>query len=118
MVSIYFSKIRRMNNNAYIVSGIIAFVFLVAKFLEMRFSGANANANAHANSNPSEGEEAAPQPQSKPLKFLLRDAALVYVSSLLGFYIIAQFEERAATSANGSSSTVKDVAAFTGGPDF
>ncbi len=116
MVSIYFSKIRRMNNNAYIVSGIIAFVFLVAKFLEMRFSGANAN--AHANSNTSEGEEAAPQPQSKPLKFLLRDAALVYVSSLLGFYIIAQFEERAATSANGSSSTVKDVAAFTGGPDF
>jgi hypothetical protein len=114
MVIIYFSKIRRMNNNAYIVSGIIAFVFLVAKFLEMRFSGANANAN----SNPSEGEEAAPQPQSKPLKFLLRDAALVYVSSLLGFYIIAQFEERAATSANGSSSTVKDVAAFTGGPDF
>ena len=114
MVIIYFSKIRRMNNNAYIVSGIIAFVFLVAKFLEMRFSGAN----AHANSNPSEGAEAAPQPQSKPLKFLLRDTALVYVSSLLGFYIIAQFEEHAATSANGSSSTVKDVAAFTGGPDF
>jgi hypothetical protein len=48
---------------------------------------------------------------------LLRDAALVYVSSLLGFYIIAQFEEHAATSATGSSA-VKDVAAFTGGPDF
>ena len=94
-----------MNGNAYIVSGIIAFVFLVAKFLEMRFSN-NANAS-------SEGEEA-PQPQSKPLKFMLRDAALVYVSSLLGFYIIAQFEEHAAAN----SSAVKDVAAFTGGPDF
>jgi hypothetical protein len=102
-----------MNSNAYIVSGIIAFVFLVAKFLEMRFSGAN----AHASSSSSEGEEAPPQPQSRPLKFLLRDAALVYVSSLLGFYIIAQFEEHAATSATGSSA-VKDVAAFTGGPDF
>ena len=96
-----------MNNNAYIVSGIIAFVFLVAKFMEMRFSGAN----AHANSNTSEDEEAAPQ-SPKPLKFLLRDAALVYVSSLLGFYIIAQFEEHA------SGSVVKEVAAFTGGPDF
>jgi len=102
-----------MNSNAYIVSGIIAFVFLVAKFLEMRFSGAN----AHASSSSSEGEEAPPQPQTRPLKFLLRDAALVYVSSLLGFYIIAQFEEHAATSATGSSA-VKDVAAFTGGPDF
>jgi len=90
-----------MNNNAYIVSGIIAFVFLVAKFLEMRFAGTT-------NANTNEGEE---HPQPKPLKFLLRDTLLVYVSSILGFYVIAQFEEHSAT-------TVKDVAAFTGGPDF
>lgn len=89
-----------MNSNAYIVSGIIAFVFLVAKFLEMRFSGANAA---------TEGEGVQP----KPLKFLLRDTLLVYVSSLLGFYIIAQFEEHSAVN-----SAVKEVAAFTGGPDF
>ena len=87
-----------MNSNAYIVSGIIAFVFLVAKFLEMRFSA-------------SAGEETCAAP--KPLKILLRDALLVYVSSLLGFYIIAQFEEHAVTSSAG-----KDVVAFTGGPDF
>ena len=99
-----------MNSHAYIVSGIIAFVFLVAKFLEMRFSGANNNNVVDANN---EGGEEAPQPQSKPLKFLLRDALLVYVSSLLGFYIIAQFEEHTATN-----SVVKEVAAFTGGPDF
>jgi hypothetical protein len=86
-----------MNNNAYIVSGIIAFVFLVAKFIEMRFAKSG------------EEEEAA----VKPLKFLLRDALLVYVSSLLGFYIIAQFEEHST-----SGSAVKEVAAFTGGPDF
>ena len=97
-----------MNSNAYIVSGIIAFVFLVAKFLEMRFSGA-VNAN-----NEGEDDSSVP-PQSKPLKFLLRDVLLVYVSSLLGFYIIAQFEEH---SANGANTTAKDVAAFTGGPDF
>jgi len=91
-----------MNSNAYIVSGIIAFVFLVAKFLEMRFSGANAA---------TEGEDNGVQP--KPLKFLLRDTLLVYMSSLLGFYIIAQFEEHSAVN-----SAVKEVAAFTGGPDF
>lgn len=95
-----------MNNNAYIVSGIIAFVFLVAKFIEMRFTNSNSNSNKSG-----EEDESAPQP--KPLKFLLRDALLVYVSSLIGFYVIAQFEEHAATG-----SAVKEVAAFTGGPNF
>jgi len=109
LVSIYFSKFNNqiMNNNTYIVSGIIAFVFLVAKFMEMRFTN---NANANAN----EGEDVS-APQPKPLKFLLRDTLLVYMSSLLGFYIIAQFEEH---SAIGTNSAIKDVAAFTGGPDF
>lgn len=88
-----------MNNNAYIVSGIIAFVFLVAKFLEMRFSAA------------SSVEETGAAP--KPLKVMLRDGMLVYVSSLLGFYIISQFEEHAVTS-----SLKGEVVAFTGGPDF
>jgi hypothetical protein len=87
-----------MNGNAYVVSGIIAFVFLVAKFIEMRFSKTD------------EEEEAQP----KPLKVLLRDALLVYASSLLGFYLISQFEEHADTG----SSAAKEVAAFTGGPDF
>jgi heme/copper-type cytochrome/quinol oxidase subunit 3 len=94
-----------MNNNAYIVSGIIAFVFLVAKFIEMRFTNSNSNKSGE------EDDDSATQP--KPLKFLLRDALLVYVSSLIGFYVIAQFEEHAATG-----SAVKEVAAFTGGPDF
>ena len=97
MVIIYFSKVYNMNSNAYIVSGIIAFVFLVAKFIEMRFGNKS-------------GEE---DNEPKPLKFLMRDALLVYVSSLLGFYIIAQFEEH---SAGGS--TVTEVAAFTGSPGF
>ena len=91
-----------MNRNAYIVSGIIAIVFLVAKFIELRF----------ANTKSGEEEDAAGS-HPKPIKLVLRDALLVYVSSLLGFYIIAQFEEH---SVNGSAA--KDVAAFTGGPDF
>jgi NADH:ubiquinone oxidoreductase subunit 5 (subunit L)/multisubunit Na+/H+ antiporter MnhA subunit len=88
-----------MNNSVYVVSGIIALVFLVAKFLEMRFSN-----------KPDEENEAA----VKPLKVLLRDALLVYVSSLLGFFLVTQFEEHAAVG----SSAAKEVAAFTGGPDF
>jgi heme/copper-type cytochrome/quinol oxidase subunit 3 len=90
-----------MNSNAYIVSGIIAFVFLVAKFIEMRFSNKS-------------GEEEEP----KPLKFLVRDALLVYVSSLLGSYIIAQFEEHSSAGGSAGGSAAKEVAAFTGGPDF
>lgn len=94
LVIIYFSKVyNNMNSNNYIVSGIITFVFLVAKFIEIRFS------------------KSSEEDEPKPLKFLLRDGLLVYMSSLLGFYIISQFEEH-------SVSTVKEVPAFTGGPDF
>jgi len=92
---------QEMNNNEYIVSGIITFVFLVAKFIEMRMTSNKSD----------EEDESATQP--KPLKFLLRDGLLVYMSSLLGFYIITQFEEHSA-----SNSILKEVAAFTGGPDF
>ena len=90
-----------MNSNAYIISGIIAFVFLVAKFIEMRFSN-----------KPDEGNEN--ETAVKPLKGVLRDALLVYASSLLGFYLISQFEEHSAAG----STAAKEVAAFTGGPDF
>jgi hypothetical protein len=87
-----------MNNSAYVVSGIIAFVFLVAKFIEMRFIIKSDEENEAV----------------KPLKLLMRDALLVYVSSLLGFFLVTQFEEHAAVG----SSAAKEVAAFTGGPDF
>ena len=49
-----------MNSNAYVISGVIAFVFLVAKFIEMRFSTKSDEGN--------ENEAAV-----KPLKVLLRD---------------------------------------------
>ena len=83
----------------YILSGIISFVFLVAKFIEMRFINNKSN---------EEDEQIV-----KPLKFLLRDALLVYMSSLFGFYIIEQFEDHSISEVK-----VKNVQAFTGGPDF
>ena len=96
-----FSFSKPMNSNSYIISGIIAFVFLVAKFIELRFS-----------TKPDEGNE---NEAVKPLKGVLRDALLVYASSLLGFYLISQFEEHTAVT---GSTAAKEVAAFTGGPDF
>ena len=41
-----------MNGNAYVVSGIIAFVFLVAKFIEMRFSKTDEEEEAVAQPKP------------------------------------------------------------------
>jgi len=55
-------------NNIFIVSAIISFVFLIIKFIEMRFI----------------------EKESKPLKFLIRDALVVYFSVILGNFIIEQ----------------------------
>ena len=55
-------------SNIFIVSGIISVVFLIVKFIEMRFV----------------------DKESKPLKFLIRDALLVYFSVVSGSFIIDQ----------------------------
>ena len=55
-------------SNIFIVAGIIAVVFLIVKFIEMRFV----------------------DKESKPLKFLIRDALLVYFSVVSGSFFIDQ----------------------------
>jgi len=55
-------------SNIFIVAGIISVVFLIVKFIEMRFV----------------------DKESKPLKFLIRDALLVYFSVVSGSFIIDQ----------------------------
>ena len=55
-------------SNRFIVAGIISVVFLIVKFIEMRFV----------------------DKESKPLKFLIRDALLVYFSVVSGSFIIDQ----------------------------
>jgi len=55
-------------SNIFIVAGIIAVVFLIVKFIEMRFV----------------------DKESNPLKFLIRDALLVYFSVVSGSFIIDQ----------------------------
>ena len=49
-------------------AAIISFVFLIVKFIEMRFV----------------------EKESKPLKLLIRDALLVYFSVVAGYFIINQ----------------------------
>lgn len=55
-------------NNIFINAAIISIVFLIAKFIEMRFI----------------------EKESKPLKLLIRDALLVYFSVVSGYFVIDQ----------------------------
>ena len=55
-------------DNIFLVSGIISVIFFIAKFLEMRY----------INNEP------------KPLKILLRDSLLVYISVICGSFILDQ----------------------------
>jgi hypothetical protein len=55
-------------DNYFIHSGIIAFVYLLLKFAEMRIV----------------------TKETKPLKDLMRDTLLVYVSCIVGLYVISE----------------------------
>lgn len=70
-----YNKIRKLKiysnmDNIFLVAGIISVIFFVAKFLEMRYV----------------------DNEPKPLKFLIRDSLLVYVSVVLGSFIIDQLK--------------------------
>ena len=55
-------------SNIFLVAGIISVIFFVAKFLEMQYV----------------------EKESKPLKILIRDALVVYVSVVAGMFILEQ----------------------------
>lgn len=57
-------------DNIFLVAGIISIIFLIAKFLEMRFI----------------------DKEPKPLKFLIRDTLLVYLSVVTGKFVIDQLK--------------------------
>ena len=50
-------------------SGIIAFIYLLMKFVEMRIT----------------------KNEAKPMKELIRDTVIVYLSAIIGLYIIGEF---------------------------
>ena len=57
-------------DNIFLVAGIISVIFFIAKFLEMRYI----------------------DNETKPLKYLIRDALVVYVSVVSGNFIIDQLK--------------------------
>jgi heme/copper-type cytochrome/quinol oxidase subunit 4 len=54
--------------NIFVIAAVVSIVFLIMKFIEMRFI----------------------EKENKPLKFLIRDALLVYISVVSGYFIFDQ----------------------------
>uniref|UniRef100_A0A6C0D7P8 Uncharacterized protein n=1 Tax=viral metagenome TaxID=1070528 RepID=A0A6C0D7P8_9ZZZZ len=79
--------------NTFVVAGIISVVFLIAKFIEMRFV----------------------DKESKPLKLLIRDSLLVFVSVLFGLFVIDQLKP---VIQEGGESAITNPAVFTDNPGF
>lgn len=78
--------------NMFLLAGIISVAFFICKFLEMRYID----------------EEA------KPLKVLIRDSLLVYVTVIFGVFIIDQLNPVIDTDASTTSMPL----AFTDNPPF
>jgi hypothetical protein len=79
-------------DNIFLIAFIISVVFLITKFIEMRFV----------------------DKESKPLKFLIRDAVLVYFSVISGYFIINQMNPIIKGAIGGS----KVTPVFTDNPGF
>jgi hypothetical protein len=76
-----------MDSNLYISAAAVACIFLLAKFIDFRFiSKPSAEDGAGGNSG--------------VMKTALRDAILVFVCYILGYYIIKQFYETPAILGN------------------
>jgi hypothetical protein len=79
-------------DNIFIIAAIISIVFLISKFIEMRFI----------------------EKEPKPLKFLIRDSLLVYFSVVFGDFIFGQINPMI----KGGSTTSNATQVFTDNPGF
>jgi len=79
-------------NNIFVVAAIISIIFLIAKFIEMRFI----------------------EKESKPFKLLIRDALIVYFSVIASDFIIGQIKPIINNIKGGSNTTP----VFTDNPGF
>lgn len=80
--------------NIFVTATIISVVFLVSKFIEMRFI----------------------EKESKPFKLLMRDALVVYISVVFGDFIIGQIAPM--TKMSGGLGMPNVTPAFTDNPGF
>ena len=79
-------------DNIFIIAAVISVVFLISKFIEMRFIDA----------------------ESKPLKLLIRDTLLVYFSVISGYFVMEQIKPILDTA----SETLTTPQVFTDNPEF
>jgi hypothetical protein len=75
--------------NIFVTAALISIIFLITKFLEMRFI----------------------EKESKPLKLLIRDALIVYFSVIAGHYLLIQINP--IMNVGGSTPQI-----FTDNPNF
>jgi hypothetical protein len=78
--------------NIFIIAAVISVIFLISKFIEMRFV----------------------EKETKPLKLLIRDSLIVYFSVVFGDFVIGQVNPM--IKGGSSSATVTQV--FTDNPGF
>jgi hypothetical protein len=79
-------------DNIFIIAAVISVIFLISKFIEMRFI----------------------DKESKPLKILIRDALLVYFSVVFGNFVIDQVNPIMKNTIIGNATTP----VFTDNPGF
>ena len=79
-------------DNIFIIAAVISLIFLISKFIEMRFV----------------------EKENKPLKFLIRDSLLVYFSVIIANFILEQLKPMIQTA--GTVSNVTPI--FTDNPGF
>ena len=80
-------------DNIFIIAAIISIIFLIVKFIEMRYI----------------------EKESKPLKLLIRDALLVYFSVVSGHFILEQLKP---VISDGSKLNGGATLVFTDNPEF
>ena len=78
-------------DNIFLIAALISIIFFIAKFLEMRYV----------------------ENEPKPLKLLIRDTLVVYISVVLGYYIVDQLNP-----VINESSVLNAPIAFTDNPPF
>jgi hypothetical protein len=79
-------------NNIFIIAIIIALVYLLAKFIEMRFI----------------------LKENKPFKLLFRDTILVYFSVVIGYFVLEQIKP----IIQGGGEGINITPVFTDNPGF
>ena len=79
--------------NIFIIAGVISFIFLIIKFIEMRFI----------------------EKEAKPLKLLIRDTLVVYISVLFANFILQQLKP---VIQQGGNVITVNPAVFTDNPSF